>query len=110
MGVEAIEYSGYDFTPLGRKGYHNYYLDRVSAIRKQVDLPAILVGGIRSLKDIETVLSSGIDMVSLSRPFICEPDLITKLISGQEETLCTSCSKCFYLYKKEGRRCIFHNI
>jgi len=108
LGVAAIEYSGYNFTPLGRKGHHNYYLDRVSDIRKEVDIPAILVGGIRSFKDMDTVLDSGIDMVSISRPFICEPDLITRLISGVEETKCTSCSKCFYLYRKEGRRCIFH--
>ncbi|WP_425805144.1 NADH:flavin oxidoreductase [Desulfitobacterium sp. Sab5] len=108
MGVEAIEYSGYNFTPLGRKGLHNYYMERVSAVRKEVDIPAVLVGGIRNFKDIDEIIGSGIEMVSLSRPFICEPDLVTRLISGQEETQCTSCSKCFYLYKKEGRRCIFH--
>lgn len=109
LGVAAIEYSGYNFTPLGRKGHHNYYLDRVSDIRREVDIPAILVGGIRSFKDMDTVMDSGIDMVSISRPFICEPDLITRLISGEEEAKCTSCSKCFYLYRKEGRRCIFHD-
>lgn len=108
LGVAAIEYSGYNFTPLGRKGVHNYYLERVSKVRKEVDIPAVLVGGIRSFKDMDEVLDSGIEMVSMSRPFICEPDLITKLIAGQEESKCTNCSKCFYLYYKEGRRCIYH--
>lgn len=109
LGVAAIEYSGYNFTPLGRKGLHNYYMERVSALRKEVDIPAILVGGIRSFKDMDAVRDSGIDMVSIARPFICDPDLITRLISGEEEARCTSCSKCFYLYSKEGRRCIFHD-
>ncbi|SMC47198.1 HisA/HisF-related TIM barrel protein [Papillibacter cinnamivorans] len=108
LGVSAIEYSGYNFTPLGRKGLHNYYMDRVSALRREVDLPVILVGGVRSLQDMDAVLSSGIDMVSLSRPFICEPDLVTRLRNGQEKATCISCSKCFYLYYKEGRRCVFH--
>jgi 2,4-dienoyl-CoA reductase-like NADH-dependent reductase (Old Yellow Enzyme family) len=110
LGVDAIEYSGYNFTPLGRQGLRNYYLERVAAIRRTVDIPAVLVGGIRSIKDMDEVLSAGIDMVSLSRPFICEPDLITKLMAGQEEAKCSSCSKCFTLYKKEGRRCIFHDL
>jgi 2,4-dienoyl-CoA reductase-like NADH-dependent reductase (Old Yellow Enzyme family) len=108
LGIEAIEYSGYNFTPLGRQGLNNYYLDRVSEVRKEVDIPAILIGGIRSFRNMDEVFNRGIDMVSLSRPFICEPDLITKLISGQEEAQCISCSKCFYLYYKEGRRCVFH--
>ena len=109
LGVEAIEYSGYNYTPLGLKRLRNYYLERVSAIRKEVDIPAILIGGIRSFADMDRVLDSGIDMVSLARPFICEPDLITKLIAGQEEAKCTNCSQCFGLYNKEDRWCIFHD-
>ncbi len=108
LGVEAIEYSGYNFTPLGRKGLRKYYLDRAAALRKEADIPVILVGGIRSLQDMNDVLAEGIEMVALSRPFISEPDLVTKLLAGQEEARCLSCSKCFYLYKKEGRRCVFH--
>lgn len=108
LGIEAIEYSGYNFTPLGRTGLHNYYLERVAAIRKEVDIPAILVGGTRTIEDMDSVLESGIEMVSLSRPLISEPDLVTKLMAGQEAARCISCSKCFYLYYKEGRRCVFH--
>lgn len=109
LGVEAIEYSGFNFTALGRQGLRKYYLDRVAAVRKEVDIPAILVGGIRSFKDMDEVLGRGIDMVSICRPFISEPDLISKLIAGQEESRCLSCSKCFVLPKKTGKRCVQHS-
>ena len=107
-GVEAVEISGYNFTKLGRSGKHNYFIERASYIRKKVGIPVMLVGGIRSFADMKTVLDAGIDFVSICRPFICEPDLITRLMEGQEFAQCTSCSKCFYLFLKEGRHCIFH--
>ena len=108
LGVEAIEISGFNFTKLGREGNHTYYLDRAARLRKETGIPVILVGGIRDFADMDKVLDAGVDMVSMSRPFICEPDLVTRLINGQEKATCISCSKCFYLYNKEGRRCVFH--
>ncbi|MHC1719914.1 MAG: NADH:flavin oxidoreductase [Clostridiaceae bacterium] len=109
LGVEAIEISGYNFTPLGRQGKKNYFLERAAKARRDINIPIILVGGIRSQDDIEEVLHSGIEMVSLARPFICEYDFATKLKNGQLEAKCNSCSKCFFLYQKEGRRCIQHD-
>ncbi|WP_462332551.1 HisA/HisF-related TIM barrel protein [Schwartzia sp. (in: firmicutes)] len=40
-----------------------------------VEQPLSLVGGIRSLEDIERVLEDGIDMVSMSRAVVSEPDM-----------------------------------
>jgi 2,4-dienoyl-CoA reductase-like NADH-dependent reductase (Old Yellow Enzyme family) len=60
------------------------------------DVPLILVGGMRRLSHMEEVLQEGsADLISLSRPFIREPDLARKLESGQEEAACVSCNKCF---------------
>lgn len=109
LGVTAIEVSGYDFTPQGKSGKSNYYLERAAALRRACGIPVILVGGMRSKADLETVLDAGIDLVSLSRPFISEPDLVKKMMEGQERSNCISCSKCFVLmakYKPGGRRCI----
>ena len=66
-----------------------------------------LVGGIRTLEDMAAVLDAGVDMVSLSRPLICEPDLIPKLRAGGAPR-CAGCNRCFTLYEKEGRRCALH--
>ena len=106
-GVEAVELSGCDFTGFN-KLEPPYYLSRGAELKKQVDIPIILVGGIRSFEDMNNVINKGVDMVSLSRPFICEPDLLPKLIAGQERAKCLSCNKCFTLYKTDKRRCMFN--
>ena len=108
LGVVAIEVSGCDFTPQGRAGHHNYYLNRAKALKEACGLPVILVGGVRTAEDMQQVLDNGLDLVSLCRPFICEPDLVVRLKNGQEKAKCVSCSKCFFLYYKEGVRCVFH--
>lgn len=106
-GVDAIELSGFDWIPQGKKQNHNYYLERAKKVRAVVDVPLILVGGIRTQADIDAVLDAGIDFVSLCRPFICQPDLAQHLKNG-EDSPCVSCSRCFYLWNKEKRRCVKH--
>ncbi|MFA6507420.1 MAG: hypothetical protein WCT14_15075 [Treponemataceae bacterium] len=106
LGLTAVEISGFDFLTFDKdKG--PYYTDIISALRPMVQIPLIAVGGVRSLKEMKAVLRSGADMVALSRPFICESHLITRLKAGQERAKCISCNKCFSLYKKEKRRCVF---
>ncbi len=107
LGVDAIELSGYDWMGQGKKKNHNYYLDRAKAVRAQVKIPLILVGGIRNMEDINAVLDAGIDFVSLSRPFITQPDFLQRL-QNAEESNCIGCSKCLTIWGKEKRRCILH--
>lgn len=110
LGVCAIEVSGHDFTPQGRAGKHAYYLERAAKLRACSGLPVMLVGGIRTLEDIQTVLDAGIDLISMSRPFLCQPDAVLRLERG-EPLQCNSCSKCFIMLRKfetEGRLCILH--
>ena len=81
-----------------------YFASAARKIKDAVDVPVILVGGIRSLGVMEKVINNGTaDMISMSRPFICEPDLVTKFKNGlSEKSRCISCSKCFY---PRGIRC-----
>ncbi len=59
-------------------------------------VPLILVGGMRRASHMEEVLKSGLaDLISLSRPFIREPDLVKRLAEGKERVSCVSCNKCF---------------
>lgn len=57
----------------------------------------ILVGGVRTLEEMEVVLSqSKADFLSMSRPFIREPFLARRMQQGQtHEAACISCNKCF---------------
>ena len=109
FGLEGIEVSGWNFTPLGRAGMHDYFLERAAKAAKEISTPVFLIGGIRTEEDMQRALDEGMTLVSMCRPFICQLDLGTRLMNG-EETPCTSCSKCFYLLHKEGRRCIFHPL
>lgn len=110
-GADGVEVSGCNFASAGRTGARTYYLARASSIKRATGLPVFLVGGVRAKEDMQKVFDGGLDMVSLSRPFICQPDIVTRFING-EQAVCTSCSKClgFVLYKNEGRRCIQHPL
>lgn len=108
LGIDFIEVSGCDFTPRGRQGLHNYYLERAALLRKEIGIPVVLVGGVRTAEDMDQVLEAGVDAVSMCRPFISEPDLVLKLEQGGASR-CVSCSKCFGLalkYTPGAPRCI----
>jgi 2,4-dienoyl-CoA reductase-like NADH-dependent reductase (Old Yellow Enzyme family) len=106
LGVAAAELSGCDFTKKGANE-RTYYLERAARMQQQLTMPLILVGGVRSLQDIAKVIDAGIPMVSLSRPLICQGDLIPRLLSG-ERARCISCNQCFALPRTRGIRCVFH--
>lgn len=61
------------------------------------DVPLILVGGVRMLKEMEDILASKkADFISMSRPFVREPFFAKRLQSGEcEAAACISCNKCF---------------
>ncbi len=66
-------------------------------LKKAVNLPVILVGGIRSMALASEIVNSGeADLISMSRPFIREPDVLKK---WQEKagnvSNCVSCNRCF---------------
>ena len=77
-----------------KEAYHRTY---AKEIKKLIDKPLILVGGIKSLDVIEELLTRGItDFVALSRPLIREPDLPNKWLKGTGENTCKciSCNGC----------------
>ena len=57
--------------------------------------PMGLVNGIRTKRCMEALLEKGVtEMISMSRPFIREPDLVRNLEAGQLEATCISCDGC----------------
>ena len=110
LGADAIELSGYNWLGLGKKKVPTFYLDRAVQIRQAVSIPLILVGGVRGPETAQQILDAGIDFVSASRPFICQPDFVRHLEQG-EDSPCVGCTKCLgNIWSKEGRRCIKHEI
>jgi len=69
--------------------------------------PLALVDGLTSLAGMQAVVDQGLaDLVSLSRPFIREPDLVRKLAAGQPEVTCTRCDGCFDTFGVVMLRCV----
>jgi 2,4-dienoyl-CoA reductase-like NADH-dependent reductase (Old Yellow Enzyme family) len=75
----------------------SYLREDSAAAKRAVDIPVMLVGGIRSLGMAEDILSRGdADMISMCRPLIREPDLIARWQRGDTAPAkCISCNKCF---------------
>jgi len=104
-GIDAIELSG--GLPMAResgsirKGITSedreaYFKDEARAYREVLSVPLILVGGIRSFQVAEGLVEDGVcDYVSMSRPFIREPNLINRWKVGDlRKSTCISDSLC----------------
>jgi 2,4-dienoyl-CoA reductase-like NADH-dependent reductase (Old Yellow Enzyme family) len=58
-------------------------------------VPMALVNGIRSFECMKAVIDKDlVDLISMSRPLIREPDFVKRLKAGQEKSTCTSCDIC----------------
>ena len=114
VGVDAIEVSSTltgDVAHPAAEGIDSedkeaYFAPQARAIKAAVDIPVILVGGLRSLGVMERVVHDGTcDLVSFCRPFIREPDLVNAFAAGRTERAgCISCNKC---YNPRGFKCVF---
>ncbi|TEB16388.1 NADH oxidase [Pelotomaculum sp. FP] len=104
LGVAAIEVSGgikeskkgFAWPVINTPEKEAYFGAAAKKIKDEVSCPVILVGGLRSLAVMESVIDQGTaDMVALCRPFIKEPDLVKRFINGQARVACASCNGCF---------------
>jgi 2,4-dienoyl-CoA reductase-like NADH-dependent reductase (Old Yellow Enzyme family) len=106
VGVAAIELSGGTFASgkfiPSRRGRlapteEVYYKEEAKKYKEKVSVPLILVGGIRTLAVAEKLLQENIcDFISMSRPLIREPELISRWKAGDiGEAACISDNLCY---------------
>jgi 2,4-dienoyl-CoA reductase-like NADH-dependent reductase (Old Yellow Enzyme family) len=89
----------------------NYNVPAAEAIKRNVDIPVIAVGGIRTLKDINMVIAEkNIDAVALSRPFVIEPDIVNRFKQGQEHSRCINCGYCLIGVVANPLRCYYGRV
>ena len=108
-GIDSIEVSG-NGTSVGgiRAGVNEgYFADFAAQLAEEVDVPVICVGGWRSRKVMDKILSdTKIELLSLSRPLVREPDLPKKFFDGVSNvSKCVSCNAC---YRTPAHRCVFN--
>jgi len=72
------------------------FAGHAAKIREAIEpTPMALVNGIRTRRCMEALVEKGVtDLVSMSRPFIREPDLVRNLEAGQPEATCITCDAC----------------
>jgi len=75
-----------------------WFLPLAQEVRRAVgdEYPLALVGGFSTKAKMEEVLQSGVvQIISLSRPLIAEPDLAAKFARGQsDKAICIRCDQC----------------
>ncbi|MFQ6078811.1 MAG: NADH:flavin oxidoreductase, partial [Thermodesulfobacteriota bacterium] len=95
--------------PIAKDEWHEgYMMEYAARIKEAVDVPVMVVGGMRDLKMMEDVVTSDKgDLVSMCRPFIREPHLINRWLSGDTSpSRCDSCDGCLRVTERsEKLRC-----
>jgi len=111
-GISAIETSGgcdgHNVTELGpidpTEWSEDYFAPYAAAIKTEVPVPVILVGGLRDLHAMQDRVQQGqADLLSMSRPFVREPHLIRRWAAGDETPAeCVSCNGCLDVVRAGG--------
>lgn len=104
LGIDALEISGgtgasADFmsrTKINSPEKEAYHAESAARIASEVQVPVILVGGVRSPGVMEALLgSTGIEYFSFARPLLAEPDLPSRWQHGdRSRARCVSCNGC----------------
>jgi 2,4-dienoyl-CoA reductase-like NADH-dependent reductase (Old Yellow Enzyme family) len=115
-GIDAIELSGGLLnnpnimqSKIDTEGVEAYFQNEARAFKEKIKVPLILVGGIRSFNMANRLVDEGVaDYISMSRPFIRDPDLINRWKAGDlQEAECISCNNCFEQIKQgKGVSCV----
>jgi 2,4-dienoyl-CoA reductase-like NADH-dependent reductase (Old Yellow Enzyme family) len=101
--------------PLGLKKQSQLYNFNVKAaekIKSEVDIPVIVVGGIRKLEDINEIINQNkADFISMCRPFVIEPDIVNKFASEkQNESRCIDCGYCLFGVSSQQLKCYYGKL
>ncbi len=107
-GIDSIEVSGNGTSVGGIRAHKNegYFVPAAAAVAEAVNCPVFVVGGFRTLDTIEAVLNNTrLQVISLSRPLLREPDFPRKLEADNDYiSKCVSCNAC---YSSPSHKCIF---
>jgi 2,4-dienoyl-CoA reductase (NADPH2) len=87
------------FTPL-------FFLEPARRVRAAVRMPLALVGGAKSLDEIETALAAGFDLVAMGRALLHDPALPARYQRGEAtESGCVPCNVCMTEMDRPGGVC-----
>ena len=114
LGIDVVEVSGGMYESgiktaqlnILKEEQEAYFRQNSRLFKKTLNIPVILVGGIRSKSVAEDILQKcDADLISISRPLIREPDLPNKFKEGKEKADCISCNGCMRFQKLDMVKC-----
>jgi 2,4-dienoyl-CoA reductase-like NADH-dependent reductase (Old Yellow Enzyme family) len=116
LGIDAIEVSGGCASSRTNEGsirqisnieQESYFKTYAEEIAQVVNVPVILVGGNRQFNSMMNILNqTKIEYLALSRPLICENNLIARWQQGElKRAKCVSCGAC---HSGKGMKCVFN--
>ncbi|PSL45873.1 2,4-dienoyl-CoA reductase (NADPH2) [Salsuginibacillus halophilus] len=116
--AQALEAEGMDLLNIGI-GWHESqvptismkvprkkFVDVAAGIKQGVKIPVIASNRINDPQDAEDVLAAGkADMISMARPFLADPEIITKGFEGRRDEIntCIACNQACLDHVFEGR-------
>lgn len=83
----------------------NCNLEDVKHIKKFVDIPVVCAGRMEPSDGAQAILANEIDAIGVARPFLADPEWVTKLMKGQEHLIrpCICChNACFNMAHYKG--------
>lgn len=115
-GLDCIEVSGGTLSEsreriaargVSKTSQEAYFQGHAKALKRRVDIPVILVGGMRTPVVMEETLRQGAaDLIAMSRPFIREPEILSRWKLGDRQgAKCVSCNQCFDNWMFRPQRC-----
>lgn len=75
-----------------------YNVEAAKRIKPLVgDMPLMVVGGLRQVARMDEVVKKGwADFISMSRPFVKQPNIVNRIKKGKADSVsCSSCNRCF---------------
>ncbi|MFW6081093.1 MAG: NADH:flavin oxidoreductase [Desulfosalsimonas sp.] len=109
-GIRGRRYRGTEFkTGINRPEHEAYFRDWCRRVKDEVDVPVMMVGGLRSFPLMEKILENNeADFISLCRPLIREPGIVGSWKAGDmKKPSCISCNKCLEaLHKGQMLQCV----
>ena len=112
QGLRGKNYDETEFrTGIDSLKDEGYFRAWCSDVKKQVQVPVMMVGGLRTFDLMEEIIKNQeADFISLCRPLIREPGIINEWKNGSRRRAeCISCNKCLESNReKDLLQCIFN--
>lgn len=111
QGLRGELYAGTEFrTQIDSIDSEGYFADWCRDIKRQVAVPVMAVGGLKTFSLMEKIVQEGgADFISLCRPFIRQPGLVREWQEGsRDRATCVSCNACLMALRRgENVRCVY---